>query len=559
MNGTNKINLSGFYPDSLKIIKVSNEEDRIVIQMKSQKYSYFCWKCEFEMKRYHATYPRTVQDLPILGKQVILKILSYNYYCDNPECDVKTFAETYEGFIGKNKRMTSRCEELVKMLALETSCEGASIICQKMGIKVSGDTLINMLKKACDDNAAFYEVNPHITSIGIDDFAYRKGQTYCTIICDGETRRPLEVLDGRDGETLKEWLIENKQHTNITRVSRDRAGAYAKVITEVLPDAMQIADRFHLHQNLLDAVKKALKEVLPNEIAIPNDITEAVEIPEPTIDEAEEENISSEAPADLSKAEQRRYEDIVRIQQYLSEGYSAMRIKELLNTTYNTIRRYATGDPYKLCRFPQNGARTINIENYREEIMDYLRCNMMTKDIYAKITENGYNGKYTQVKVYCKKLADKHGIQRSTRKNSVGVVIDKSKKSNVRYISSRDILKYIWSDEELDLPDILYIIAKYPLLWDILKCVRDFRNIYLEKNTALLLFFVAVYSFSAIKPLKSFASCLRGDYEAVKNSVISDLSNGFVEGNNNKVKLIKRSMYGRAKLKLLRAKILLAR
>ena len=82
MNGTNKINLSGFYPDSLKIIKVSNGEDRIVIQMKSQKYSHFCWKCEFEMKRYHATYPRTVQDLPILGKQVILKIWSYNYYCD---------------------------------------------------------------------------------------------------------------------------------------------------------------------------------------------------------------------------------------------------------------------------------------------------------------------------------------------------------------------------------------------------------------------------------------------------------------------------------------------
>jgi transposase len=102
-------------------------------------------------------------------------------------------------------------------------------------------------------------------------------------------------------------------------------------------------------------------------------------------------------------------------------------------------------------------------------------------------------------------------------------------------------------------------MAKYPNVWDILKCVRDFRNIYTVKSAALLLLFVVVYSFSSIKPIKSFASGLCSDYDAVKNSVVSDLSNGFVEGCNNKVKLIKRSMYGRAKLNLLRAKILLAR
>ena len=80
-----------------------------------------------------------------------------------------------------------------------------------MGIKVSGDTIINMLKKESDRKSAFYKVNPQITSLGIDDFAYKKGQTYCTIICEEEkTHRPIEVLDGRDGKTLKEWLTENK-------------------------------------------------------------------------------------------------------------------------------------------------------------------------------------------------------------------------------------------------------------------------------------------------------------------------------------------------------------
>jgi transposase len=241
-----------------------------------------------------------------------------------------------------------------------------------------------MVKKECDAKPPFYELNPQITSIGIDDFAYKKGQSYCTIICEGITRRPIEVLDGRDGKTLKEWLIENGQHMNITSVTRDRAGVYAKVITEILPEAMQTADRFHLHQNLSDAVKKALKETLPNEIMIPDTVPDA-EMQETAAEKTDgRNNLCEEKDDNLSLAEQRRYEDIVRIQKYFSQGYSATRIKDLMNTTYNTIRRYAAGDPYKLCRF--NFPKTVNYEEYREEIIECLKQNMTYKDICAKIT-----------------------------------------------------------------------------------------------------------------------------------------------------------------------------
>ena len=105
----------------------------------------------------------------------------------------------------------------------------------------------------------------------------------------------------------------------------------------------------------------------------------------------------------------------------------------------------------------------------------------------------------------------------------------------------------------------LYIIRKYPLVFGIIECVRDFRNIFIEKNADLLKQFIDKYSVSDIKAIKSFASGMLTDYHAVKNAVVSDLSNGFVEGNNNKVKLIKRSMYGRAGLNLLRAKVISAR
>jgi transposase len=101
--------------------------------------------------------------------------------------------------------------------------------------------------------------------IGIDDWAYKKGSTYGTIIVDGRTHKPIDLLDGRDGKELKEWLKKNKQ---VKIVTRDRASAYASAISEVLPQAMQIADRFHLHQNLLEALKTVTAQNIPAKVKI---------------------------------------------------------------------------------------------------------------------------------------------------------------------------------------------------------------------------------------------------------------------------------------------------
>ena len=136
------------------------------------------------------------------------------------------------------------------------------MICRLIGIKISGDTIIRMLRKLADNT-----IQSMGDAIGVDDFAYRKGRRYCTVICDSTTHRPLDILEGRDGKALKKWLAKNKQ---IKVVTRDRAGAYASAISEILPGVMQVADRFHLHQNLLDAIKQALRSELPDKIAIPN-------------------------------------------------------------------------------------------------------------------------------------------------------------------------------------------------------------------------------------------------------------------------------------------------
>jgi len=129
-----------------------------------------------------------------------------------------------------------------------------------MGITISGDTIIRKLIKKAS------EVEPGKTDmIGVDDWAYKKGCTYGTVIVDGRTHKPIDLLEGRDGKGMKEWLKGNQQ---VKIVTRDRASAYAAAIREVLPGAMQVADRFHLHQNLLDAIKKVSVQEIPAKVKI---------------------------------------------------------------------------------------------------------------------------------------------------------------------------------------------------------------------------------------------------------------------------------------------------
>jgi len=262
---------------------------------------------------------------------------------------------------------------------------------------------------------------------------------------------------------------------------------------------------------------------------------------------------------ELSDAEKRRYDEIVKIQTYLSQGYAAKTIKNLLHTSYKRIRRYAKGDPYKMCQFHINNAPvTVNTSKYRGEIIELLKQNIPIYKIHNQIVDIGGNAKLTAFRGYCRSLINELGIDYISRKNPAGVCIKRDQIVNVHYVSKKDVFKFIWSGKEMNEDDMIYIFNKYPILADIGYVIYDFRDIYINKDTQLLDTFISKYLKSSMTSIKSFANGLKLDIKAVKNSVVSDLSNGFVEGQNNKIKLIKRSMYGRAKLPLLRAKILLA-
>jgi transposase len=256
------LDLQSFYPDDLKILDIEDTEDQIIIYMHSTSTSCTCHKCGALLQEHHGSHHRRVQDLPILGKRVLLDMQIYDYECNSDVCGGFAPTETFDGFLSYNSRMTDRLEDFACVLAVETSCEASARIMKSMNIKISGDTVIRLLLKR-------YSKQPTETcgcTIGVDDFAFKKRHTYGTIIVDEETHNPVAVLDGRDGASLKEWL---KQNQHVTTVTRDRASAYAKAVEEILPDCMQIADRFHLHQNLMEAVNKILGREIPITNGIP--------------------------------------------------------------------------------------------------------------------------------------------------------------------------------------------------------------------------------------------------------------------------------------------------
>lgn len=197
----NTLCLDKFYPEKdLMITDIDQQSDKIIIQMKSTSSSCKCPKCNRITQKYHGTYTRKVQDLPILGKNVQLEICSHEYACLNDECEVISIAETFDGFLNNYSRMTERCVDFICTLALETSCEGCARVCRTLGIKTSGDTVIRLLLKRYESLP-----QPEVSDvIGVDDFAYKKRHTYGTIIVNEKTHEPITLLNGRNGDTLRE-------------------------------------------------------------------------------------------------------------------------------------------------------------------------------------------------------------------------------------------------------------------------------------------------------------------------------------------------------------------
>jgi len=255
----NEINLNRkLFGDEYLVYDWEEEEDTITIFVKSQDSSCHCPTCGKSSDSIHATYHRNLQMIPIRMKHTRVDVIAYKYDCLNKDCSRKVFMEALP-FASHYQTRTNDLNSLILAFSIFMSNEGTSKVLKLLGIHISNDSIKRLYDKIEIED---YE---HVESVGIDDVAIRKGQTYATAIYDAKTRDLIALLDGRDAETLKKWL---RNHSKIKIVSRDRASAYAKAINEVLPECIQVADRFHLFQNLLERMKEVFKEELPKNIFI---------------------------------------------------------------------------------------------------------------------------------------------------------------------------------------------------------------------------------------------------------------------------------------------------
>ena len=236
---------------------VARGDDTLVVTARSKAPTAACLLCGAVSRRVQSRYIRQPSDLPCAGRSVRLRLVVRRFRCGVPGCQRQVFAERFgNAVLPERARRTGRLEEVVHHLGLALGGRPGAGFAQRLMLPVSNDTLLRIVRRH-----ARPRTEP-LTVVGIDDWAHRRNHRYGTIVCDLERRRVVALLPDREQATAEAWL---RQHPGISVVSRDRGGGYGEAVARALPDATQVADRWHLMENasaaFLDAVRLSMRAV----------------------------------------------------------------------------------------------------------------------------------------------------------------------------------------------------------------------------------------------------------------------------------------------------------
>ena len=460
-------------------------------------------------------------------------------YCDQDECKRRVFTERLPKIVVRYARKTERLADALRELAFLAGGEAAARIARAFGLSVSPDALLDSLHKI--PTASF----PTPKVLGVDDFAFRKGRRYGTILVDLERRCPVDLLPDREADSLVKWL---QAHPGVEIISRDRGSASIEGATRGAPNAVQVADRFHLVKNLGDALERFL---LNNYVTIS---TLAKTIAAESVTVKEESGLFPalvEPPPALTAAEQRekqdrrsrrlaRYDEVKRLQE---QGLSQREIARRTGLARNTIRRFVRPDT-----FPEIAAHSPR-RRKTTPFADHLRKRWTegcynAVELYQEIVAKGFTGSLDLVQRFVVAWREKPRSRINGRHPPPIVPTSGNLAFQMMNPTNAKITEEGKAFTERLIQENSAFLAAQSLSLELCRLIR-------ERDAKSFPKWLALASGSDVKEIQGFARGLVQDRAAVEAALSLEWSNGQVEGQVNRLKFIKRSMYGSASFELL--------
>jgi transposase len=515
------------------------EDGRLRIWAHSGTDGAACRRCGQFSSRVHSRYRRRLADAPVGGQPVALWLGVRRFFCGNPGCKAVTFAEQFEGLTSPRSRRTPPLARMLTAIGLAMAGRAGTRLAAELDLPASRTGMLRLVMTLPDPETGT------VTILGIDDFAFRRGRDYGTILIDVETGRPVDLLRDREAGTVADWL---REHPGIKVICRDRAGAYADGARQGAPEAAQVADRWHIYHNLCEHVDKAaarhrscLEEPVPEE----PEQDAAPDAPEvPDLQQAAAEAAARRAKeSTLAVRTLKRYD---LVQSLKAQGKGIKPIMRETGLAKETVRRFYY-------------ARTVDellakVKDGRPSILDehkpYLHqrwnegCTNVIQ-LHAELKERGYRGSYGTIRDY---------VLPFRGAGAAPPAVPGPPKA-------RDLARLILSDpdnlDDEEKAKLAQARERCPHLDALAGHVTEFAKILTGLHGDRLDDWIAAVEADDQPDLHSFVRGIKHDYDAVLNGLTMTWSSGVVEGNVNRLKMLKRQTYGRAAFPLLRKRVLL--
>ncbi len=544
---------------------ISESSSAILVHVNSTRQRSKCPLCHQSSRHIHSRYFRTPADLPCVGRPIKLILSVRKFFCRVAICPRKVFVERLPELIEPASRLTIRLRATLRQLGFSCGGKGSERLAARLGMNVSDTTVLwSVSQERVSTAGAICAVGTHdaeqVRVVGIDDWSWRRGQRFGTIIVDLERRRLVDLLPERSVESIRAWLAA---HPQIEVVSRDRGGHYVDGATQGAPQATQVADRWHLYKNLGEAVEAFL---VRSKVRVPDvpevcDTSDAQQTPDASVLALPSMSLLPPPISARPHHQQQAYTRLVlkwelhqRVHHLHTEGMSLHGIAREMGLARNTVRKYARRPvPNSVTEPTPRPRRRSVLDPYEEHLLRRWNEGCLNGALLEEeIREQGYAGGRTVVKDYIRYL----------RKHSELATSPRPRRERAASASPRE-LRWLLARQPGDLDEeqqarLHRLLATSTDVQQIHALLHNFHIMVRQKEHERLDWWLEQAQRSGIPEMKSFALGIRRDYGAVKAAIVLPWSQGQTEGHVNKLKTMKRAMYGRAGFELLRQRLLQA-